>query len=138
MFVLDELCFESPFRVTRRDLQRSAHAANSFVSIAEDAGVLAGFVIANFDVEQGKLVGYIVTLDVRDAWRRQGLGTELMRQVEADAIDRGGAAIVLHVHVGNSRAIRVYEKLGYVLLRVEIGFYARGVDAFLFRKKLAT
>jgi ribosomal-protein-alanine N-acetyltransferase len=50
----------------------------------------------------------------------------------------GGAAMALHVYTENAEAMRFYESMGYGRVgRVE-GFYGRGLDALLYRKRLGT
>jgi ribosomal-protein-alanine N-acetyltransferase len=80
-------------------------------------------------------VGYVVTLDVAAAWRRRGLARRMMEEVEAKARAAGGAGMALHVFAGNAGAMRFYEGIGYGRAgRVE-GFYGRGLDALVYRRR---
>jgi [ribosomal protein S18]-alanine N-acetyltransferase len=130
MFRLDEVCFEAPFRFSRGAMRRFAEAKRARVVLAEVAGEIAGFCIVH--VELG--AGYVVTLDVAPAWRRQGLAGMLMERVETEARAAGCGVLVLHVFDGNAGAVRFYERLGYVLVGREAGFYGDGVDALVYRK----
>src|SRR6185312_10182246 len=112
LFALDEACFEPPFRFSRAAMRRFAEAKKARVVIAEEDG-LAGFCIVHVERVEGGRVGYVVTLDVAEQWRRKGLAGELMRRVEAEAHEAGCWAMVLHVFVGNDGAIRFYERCGY-------------------------
>ena len=55
----------------------------------------------------------LFALDVGAAFRRQGIGTALVKTVEAVATDRGLEAINLEVAIDNTDAIRLYERLGF-------------------------
>jgi ribosomal-protein-alanine N-acetyltransferase len=130
LFRLDEACFMEPFRFSRPAMKRFAEAKRARVVIAEVDGELAGFCILHIELQ----VGYVVTLDVADAWRGRGLGRELMSRVEAEAREAGCEAVVLHVFVGNVKAIGFYDNVGFEALGKDAGFYGDGVDAWVYRK----
>jgi ribosomal-protein-alanine N-acetyltransferase len=132
MFRLDEACFEEPFRFTRSAMRRFAESCKARVIIAESAGELVGFAILHVE---GR-VGYIVTLDVAEEFRRRGLARQLMEAMEQEAEGAACAVVGLHVFVGNDAAIRFYEHMGYARVGDVPGFYGEGLDAWVYRKKL--
>lgn len=132
MFRLDEACFEEPFRFTRLAMQSFAESREARVVIAESDGNLVGFAILH---AEGR-VGYIVTLDVAEDFRRQGLAQRLMQAMEQHARDDGCAVVGLHVFVGNESAILFYESAGYGRAGDVAGFYGEGLDAWTYRKKM--
>jgi ribosomal-protein-alanine N-acetyltransferase len=136
MFALDEVCFAPEFRFSRAMMRRFAEAKKARVVIAEEDG-LAGFCVVHLKRVEDGCVGYVVTLDVAAPWRRQGLAGELMRRVEGQVLEAGCGAMVLHVFVGNTGAIRFYERSGYVRSGRAVGFYGDGGDAWVYRKALA-
>jgi len=132
MYALDLVCFEPVFRFSRRAMRRFAEAAGAVTVVAEAEGDLAGFAIVQMEGE----VGYVVTLDVAPAWRRRGLARRLMEDAEARVRAAGGVGMELHVFVRNVGAVLFYEGIGYGRIgRVE-GFYARGMDALVYAKRL--
>ena len=133
MFRLDEACFEEPFRFTQSAMRRFAESRKARVLIAESAGTLAGFAILHVE---GR-VGYVVTLDVAEEFRRQGLGRQLMRAMENEAGDVGCVVVGLHVFVGNEGAIRFYQRAGYERAGDVQGFYGEGLDAWVYRKSVS-
>jgi len=133
MFRLDEECFEEPFRFSRTAMRRFAESRKAHVVIAESDGTLAGFAILHVE---GR-VGYVVTLDVAEGFRRHGLAARLMQTMEQQAIDAECAVVGLHVFVGNAGAIRFYEHAGYKRVGDVPGFYGEGLNAWVYRKKLA-
>ena len=132
MYALDLVCFEPVFRFSMRAMRRFAGAAGAVTVVAEAEGELAGFTIVQMERE----VGYVVTLDVAPAWRRRGLARRLMEEAEAQVRAAGGVRMELHVFVGNVGAVLFYEWMGYGRTgRVE-AFYARGMDALVYGKRL--
>ena len=55
----------------------------------------------------------LFALDVGADFRDQGIGTALVRAVEAAAADRALREVNLEVAVENEDAVRLYERLGY-------------------------
>jgi ribosomal-protein-alanine N-acetyltransferase len=80
-------------------------------------------------------VGYVVTLDVAPAWRRRGLADRLMTEVEDKVRAAGAAGMALHVFTGNLGAVRFYEAIGYERVGMAQGFYGRGLDGLVYRKR---
>lgn len=156
MFALDCLCFEPPFRFSRRAMRQFAQAGNSVVQLAFAAGAgaggaaaspgtgaehpmaeqLLGFCIVHLEPAGDGLVGYVVTLDVAPAVRRQGLAGVLMRSVEAAAATAGADEMTLHVFSANAGAVRLYEQFGYRAAGIAENFYGRGLHAIVYRKPL--
>ena len=134
MFRLDEVCFETPFRFSRAAMRRFAEARRARVVIAELGGELVGFCIVHVETVEREEVGYVVTLDVALAWRRQGLAGMLMERGEAEAREAGCSSMALHVFTGNEVAIRFYERMGYAFWARDEDFYGVGVDALVYRK----
>jgi [ribosomal protein S18]-alanine N-acetyltransferase len=132
MYALDVVCFEPVFQFSRRAMRHFAEARRAVTVLAEAEGELVGFCIAEVDEE----IGYVVTLDVALAWRRQGLAQRLMAEVEAKVRAAGGESMVLHVFKGNVEAMRFYEKISYGRVGMVEGFYGRGLDGLVYRKRL--
>jgi ribosomal-protein-alanine N-acetyltransferase len=134
MYALDVACFEPVFRFSKRAMRSFAEVSGALVAVAESDGELVGFAIVQ--IEAGSR-GYVVTLDVAEAWRRQGLARRLMEELEAKADAAGATEMELHVYSGNKRAMRLYEGLGYARIGLAENFYARGTDAWVYWKRLA-
>ena len=115
-------------------MRRFVSRRGAIVLVAEGGGgEIAGFVIVH--LEKGAR-GYVVTLDVGEAWRRRGLAGTLMEAVETRARAAGAGAMGLHVFTGNEGAVGFYEGRGYARLGVVRGFYGRVGDAYVYRKEL--
>jgi ribosomal-protein-alanine N-acetyltransferase len=131
MYALDVECFEPLFQFSRRAMRYFAEARRAVTLLAEADAELVGFCIAEVDEE-----AYVVTLDVAPAWRRRGLARQLMAEVEAKARVAGAKSMALHVFKGNLGAMQFYEGTGYGRAGLVEGFYGRGLDALVYRKRL--
>ena len=139
IYRLDEDCFAPAFRFDRESMREFAEARNAICLIAERrGGGITGFVIVHLDPMAAGLRGYVVTLDVAEGYRREGVAAKLMLEAESRARVAGAWRMELHVFTGNEGAIRFYERMGYSRFAVQRRFYRTdGLDAFLYRKELA-
>jgi ribosomal-protein-alanine N-acetyltransferase len=133
---LDAICFFPPFRFSRAAMCQFAEAENAWALIAETPEGIAGFCIVHLEKEQGSTVGYLVTIDVAEGFRRRGLGQRLLVQGEVWTKESAGEAMYLHVYVKNEAAVRFYERSGYQCAGEQRGFYGPGIDAALYWKPL--
>jgi ribosomal protein S18 acetylase RimI-like enzyme len=87
-----------------------------FVATVESA--LAGTVMGGYDGHRG----WVYSLAVAPRFRRQGIGTALMRRLEKALADQGCPKINLQALSSNSAVVTFYRKLGYnVEERVSMG-----------------
>jgi ribosomal protein S18 acetylase RimI-like enzyme len=76
---------------------------------------------------------WIVTLGVATAHQRQGLGADLLDYCEKKLKSK---SVRLTVRAGNTSAIRLYEKAGYIFLRRMLRYYMDGEDGLIMEKTL--
>ena len=131
MHALDVLCFAPEFQFTRGAMRGFAEAPGALTVLAEAGDELLGFCLVQIEGE----VGYVVSLDVAAAWRRHGLARRLMEDLEAKVRAAGGIGMALHVFTENAGAMRFYESMGYGRVGRSEGFYGRGLDALVYRKR---
>lgn len=82
----------------------------------------------------------VLTIAVADGWRGRGVGSALMRGLEAWARRTGVRKLQLHVRAGNRGAIALYERLGYVregVLRAQVADGAGFEDEWVMALDLA-
>ena len=60
-------------------------------------------------------------MGVAEPYRGQGIGTELMRRVEAWASARGARHITLNVWAFNEKAVGLYRRLAYETRALSMG-----------------
>ena len=90
--------------------------------VAEAGGQLVGtvqFVPAHVDSDlaDGKTTAYLQALEVREDFRRRGLGTHLVRAVERIGTDRGFTRLTLMVEPDNGPALSLHRKLGFEVFK---------------------
>jgi hypothetical protein len=86
--------------------------------VADVDGTIAGTIMGGYDGHRG----WIYSVAVSAAHRRKGIGTALMRHVEAALVERGCLKVNLQVLTSNPGAVAFYETLGYSIEeRVSMG-----------------
>ena len=142
LWEIDQLCFGPGIAYTQMDLDGFLAQRNAIALVAEFAeprpdtvptGQIAGFVVANARSK----VGRVVTIDVLPEARGMGLGERLMSECELRLRAAGCARVLLETAVNNAAALRLYEKLGYKILRTLPEYYSsESLDAYLMGKQL--
>ena len=83
------------------------------ISLEAKAGAeIVGFIIAQIDYDDGEY-GHIITLNVAPDYRKKGVATKLLLEVEGYLKQRGVNECRLEVREDNHAAIKLYHKLGY-------------------------
>ena len=104
------------------------------------------FMVATNDQDQ--IVGYaavlvvapgveadVLTVAVLPEYARQGIATHFMGELEKWSQEKQALAMMLEVGTENTRAIALYEKLGYQTIATRKNYYGQGLDAFVMRKE---
>ncbi|MBN1667261.1 MAG: GNAT family N-acetyltransferase [Anaerolineales bacterium] len=73
------------------------------------------------DLADGQERAYIYSIRVRPIYQNQGIGTRLLRTIEADLVARQYRYATLNVAKDNQSARRLYERLGYHVVAHEAG-----------------
>lgn len=102
------------------------------VIVAESSAGLLGFAIMTY----GDETAHLTLLAVREGQRRRGLGSILLRWLEATALDAGVGRIRLETRAGNQAAIGFYGAKGYRAVRRLTGYYRGIEDALRLEKEL--
>ncbi len=119
-------CFkEHRFRKDHVDWILRNDRARTLVAQGED-GRLEGVIMLLFEGPSCR----VLSVATMPESRRRGLGTEMMRVAEAEALGRGCTRIRLEVSTQNYAAIEFYRGLGYKTDGVLYGYYSWGEDAY--------
>jgi [ribosomal protein S18]-alanine N-acetyltransferase len=102
--------------------------------VAEEDGQIVAFII--MEVHRTRRTATVITLDVREAYRRSGYGTQLLQRAEEILVDYGVEVYDLQVDVTNRNAIQFYKKHAFEVVRTLRNYYANGHDAYLMVKDL--
>ena len=137
LYAIEEICFVPPLRFSRRYMQEIISRKSGATWIAEEDGVMAGFTVIDCIEEPEGTFAYIQTIEVAPAFRKRGVGAELLQRVDGFARSAGAILIWLHVDAQNDAAIRLYRTHGYQRQGRHEHYYARGRDAEIYVKALA-
>ena len=98
-------------------------------------------------LESQEIVGYggvalagdvadIHTLTVIPSFRRKGIATQMLKELESWAISKGIKDFMLEMREGNLEAQPLYEKYGYQVISRRDNYYAPEVHALIMRKEV--
>ena len=111
--------------------------------VAEHDGEIVGYIMCRVEwglgfIRRGLVrKGHVISVAVLKPHRRRGLGTQLMLAAMRDLKDSYRASeVYLEVRVSNIPAIRLYEKLGFRVVRRVPMYYLDGEDAYVMAKEL--
>ncbi|MFQ5910608.1 MAG: GNAT family N-acetyltransferase [Thermoplasmata archaeon] len=102
------------------DLKGSLEDERTIAEIAEDDGVLIGYIrvtymdIRDYNVTAAEIMDIMVTPERQ----RQGIGLELMKHIEEQALARGAAVVRSDTGIENTASQKLHEKCGFKPYRV--------------------
>lgn len=127
---LEEQCFSAPW--TRAQLEESLQNGQYLFLVAEEDGQVVGYAGLLRVMDEGD----VTNVAVDEEYRGKGLGARLMTALLEEGKNCGIKEFTLEVRVSNQRAIRLYERLGFVQEGVRKRFYERPVeDALIMWKR---
>jgi [ribosomal protein S18]-alanine N-acetyltransferase len=130
---MDQECFPPGISYSRRELGIYIRRRGALTLVAADD---SNDSIAGFIVGYGGSTGHIITIDVAPAARRSGVGSLLLRGVEARLFRGGSRSVGLETAVDNVTALAFYKRHGYHVIGTSPRYYSNGVDALVLRKEL--
>jgi ribosomal-protein-alanine N-acetyltransferase len=133
IYQLDQSCYPPGIAYSRYALGEFLSLPGARAWVAEDEGKHIGFIIAR---QATRRHGHIITLDVREDRRRQGIGTALLRTAEDWLHGEGVTRVRLETAVDNPAAVAFWEKNSFVTVGVLPGYYLGRVDAYRMEKEL--
>lgn len=86
--------------------------------------------------EENPPLAHIITLDVAEKHRRQGVGTSLLQQLESNLASRGVRSVLLETATDNEGAVAFWQHHGYRIEATLKRYYLGRIDAYEMRKFL--
>ena len=114
------------------DFERWYHYNPDLCIVAEVNGRIAGYVISR--ILPG--IGDLASLAINPAYRRRGIGTALLDEIERRVKEYGVNEINLEVRKTNLTGLAFWQNMGFILFGTLPGFYEDGEDAIRMRKIL--
>ncbi len=115
IFKIEQMCFKQPwsfeslyFDICENDI--------SYYIVAETDGLTAGYCSVHLIGDEG----HIMNVAVRPEYRKRGIGQGLL---EAMTAQTGLSRYTLEVRESNEAAIRLYQKLGFVIFGKRPRYY---------------
>jgi len=133
VYKLDQLCFPPGICYSKWTLQHFLNLASADCLVAEDGKHLVGFILS----EENPPLAHIITLDVAESHRRDGVGTALLCEMEQHFTFRGVQSVLLETSVENQSGIAFWQDHGYRTEAVLKRYYLGRIDAYEMRKLLA-
>ncbi|GAC1663100.1 MAG: hypothetical protein NVS9B4_17510 [Candidatus Acidiferrum sp.] len=129
---LDLACFPRGIAYSKTTLRYFLTIPSADCVVAEVDEKIAGFIVS----EENIPLAHIITLDVDEQYRRCGLGSGLLKRLEANAEERGVRSVLLETAVENEAAVAFWKRHGYVIEAVAKRYYLGRLDAYEMRKIL--
>jgi ribosomal protein S18 acetylase RimI-like enzyme len=129
---LDQACFPPGISYSKTTLRYFLTMASADCVVATEDGHVAGFIVS----EENPPLAHILTLDVAETHRRHGVGTVLLRELEANLAARGVRTILLETAIENEAAVAFWKRHGYRIEAVLKRYYLGRLDAYEMRKFL--
>lgn len=98
--------------------------------VYEQDGTIIGFISTIFDGFSLEILNFVI----EQSCQSLGYGTELLVTVLDELVSQGLNHVSLEVRESNTKAIHVYEKLGFKTIRVRKEYYKNKEDAFFMQK----
>lgn len=89
-----------------------------------------GAIVCKLDIHRKVIKrGYIAMLAVDVKYRKQKIGSNLVRRAIQAMVEDNAGEVVLETEITNRPALRLYENLGFVRDKRLFRYYLNGVDA---------
>ena len=134
LYDIEKECFnEESF--SKKQILGLITSYNSVSLSAKEKDQIVGFIIGTIYYERAELTGHILTINIREAHRRKGVGIALLEEMEKQFKEQGVTVCRLEVREDNIPAIRLYEKLGYKRIAELENYYGK-VNGLCLKKLL--
>lgn len=132
LYKLDQACFPPGISYSKFSLQYFLSLPAADCLVAEEGKTVAGFILA----EANPPLAHIITLDVASAYRRTGLGSTLLAEMEKHFRYKEVQSVLLETAVDNESGIAFWQHHGYRTEAVLKRYYLGRLDAYEMRKRL--
>ena len=129
---LDQACFPPGISYSKTTLHYFLTLASADCVVAAEENRITGFILS----EENPPLAHIITLDVAEKQRRNGIGTALLQALESNLSARGVRSVLLETATDNEAAVAFWQRHGYRIEATLKRYYLRRIDAYEMRKIL--
>ncbi|HYL62979.1 MAG TPA: N-acetyltransferase [Candidatus Methylomirabilis sp.] len=129
---LDQACFPAGISYSKTTLRYFLTLPSADCTLAIDGAKIAGFILT----EENPPLAHVITLDVAEGFRRQGVGSALLAESERNLALRGVRNVLLETAIDNDVAVAFWKQHGYRVAAVLKRYYLGRLDALEMRKIL--
>jgi [ribosomal protein S18]-alanine N-acetyltransferase len=133
-YQLDQSCFEQGISFTRGQIRDFVRRPGAISIVAERAGEEEMAALAIGQVTGSR--AHVITIDVRAAHRRSGVGRKLLEELMTRFAAAGAKTVRLEVDLRNAPARRFYERMGFEETRKLPDYYGYGRDGMRMVREL--
>ena len=130
LFEIEEQCFDEE-AFTKRQIAYLLTDYNTIALAAKANNDLAGFIITQIELENNTLFGHIITINVAGKYRRKGIATEMLKEIEVLLRQKGILECHLEVREDNSAALKLYQNSGYLKVSRLEKYYGKSHGLYL-------
>jgi ribosomal-protein-alanine N-acetyltransferase len=134
LYRIDQACYPRGIAYSKITLRWFLGLAGAECLVAEIAGKICGFILA----ERHPPLAHIITIDVIEAERRNGVGSALLNAIETHLAQHSVRIVVLETATNNEPAVAFWKKHGYRVEGVLKRYYLGRLDAYEMKKVLPT
>lgn len=130
VFLLESICFPDPW--SRKSIRSTLREDRSCMLVAEEGGVLCGYLNSTYLFEELNLNRIAVSPD----FRRKHIAASLLSALFAFCAEHSLTRLMLEVREGNLPARRLYESFGFISLGERKNFYQNPPEAGVIMEKI--
>jgi [ribosomal protein S18]-alanine N-acetyltransferase len=130
---VDQACFPPGISYSKTALRYFLALPSADCIVAMEGAQIAGFIIT----EENPPLAHIITLDVAEKFRRQGVGSTLLAESEMKLAFRGVRHVLLETAINNEAGVAFWQRHGYRIEATLKRYYLGRIDAYEMRKILA-
>lgn len=104
----------------------------NYIYVYEIDNEIVGYISYSFDSDIAEMLNFCVD----GSKQNKGIGTELLKYTINEFESLNGSSIILEVNSQNSKAIKLYEKMGFKQISIRKAYYSDGNDAKVLQRLL--
>ena len=132
LYRLDQACFPAGISYSKTTLRYFLSLRSADCIVAMVGAQIAGFILT----EENPPLAHIITLDVNEKFRRQGIGSALLGESERNLGLLGARHVLLETAADNEAGVAFWKRHGYGIAATLKRYYLGRLDAYEMRKIL--